>query len=63
MISCFGTIKCISHFHRCNEYTPIMFRNSYYKEINFCDKKRPEMKDDYLSEVFFLVTRSHDFFF
>ena len=52
MISCFGTIKCISHFHRCNEYTPIMFRNLYCKEITFCHKKRPEMKDDYLSEVF-----------
>ena len=39
MNSGFGTMKCNSHFHRCNEYTPVMFRNSFCKESIFLSQK------------------------
>ena len=59
----FGTMKCISHFHRCNEYTPVMFRNSYCKESIFLSQKEARSERWLPFRGFFLVTRSHDFFF
>ena len=63
MNSGFGTMKCSSHFHRCNEYTPVMFRNSFCKESIFLSQKEAR-NDRWLPfrGFFFLVTRSHDFF-
>ena len=58
----FGTMKCISHFHRCNEYTPVMFRNSYCKESIFLSQKEARSERWLPFRGFFLVTRSHDFF-
>ena len=59
----FGTMKCISHFHRCNEYTPVMFRNSYCKESIFLSQKEARNERWLPFRGFFWVTRSHDFFF
>ena len=63
MNSGFGTMKCNSHFHRCNEYTPVMFRNSFCKESIFLSQKEAR-NDRWLPfRGFFFWSPDHMIFF